>query len=110
MKARRLNARRIKIGNGFRIALRKLDPDLQKDVLEAVRKFRERSAENSLQPEKKTGLKGVWAFRVNSAVRVFYVQHRDGQGAYSDLFHVGPHNDYRAVVNKRPPAGSTSHH
>jgi mRNA-degrading endonuclease RelE of RelBE toxin-antitoxin system len=95
------------LGDGFKRALQKLDPNLQKDVQDAVRKFRERSAENSLRPEKKSGLKGTWAFRVNSAVRVFYVQRRDDESAYSDLFHVGPHNDYRTAINKQPPAPAT---
>lgn len=98
------NARRLVLGDGFGAAFRKLDPDLQKDVREAVGKFRDRSAENSLRPEKKSGLKGIWAFRVNSGVRVFYFQRRDGKGAYSDLFHVGPHDDYRTIANKKPSA------
>src|ERR1700756_397394 len=102
-KAKRsLGPRRLRLGDGFRIALRKLDPNLQEEVREAVRKFRDRSAENSLQLEKKSGLKGVWAFRVNLPIRVFYVQRRDTVGSYSDLFHVGPHDDYRTILNKRP--------
>jgi hypothetical protein len=30
------------------------------------------------------------------------VQRRDKDGAFSDLFHVGPHDDYRTILNKKP--------
>jgi hypothetical protein len=103
MKAKRPPTdRRLALGDGFKAAFRKLDPALQEETLEAIRKFRNRSAESSLQPEKKSGLKGIWAFRVNQAIRVFYVQRQNANGAYSELFHVGPHDDYRTILNKKP--------
>ena len=96
------SSRRITLGDGFQTAFRKLSPDIQEAVLISVRQFRERSAENSLRPEKKAGLKGVWAFRVNLGVRVFYIQRRDNIGIYSHLFHVCPHDDYREIASKHP--------
>jgi mRNA-degrading endonuclease RelE of RelBE toxin-antitoxin system len=105
-----MNARRIYLAPGFGSALRKLEPDVQELVKEAVRKFRDRSAESSLQPEKKSGLKGIWAFRVNLAIRVFYVQRRDKTGTYNELFHVGSHDDYRTVINKKPKMGRSQTH
>jgi len=74
---------------------------LRGQTIEAVKQFIDRTAENSLQPERKTGLQGIWASRVTSGVRVFYVQKKDAEGAYSELFHVGPHDDYRTVTRKR---------
>jgi len=66
-----------------------------------VKRFVERTAENSLQPERKQGLAGIWAFRVTSSIRVFYEQKSDADGAYSELFHVGPHDDYRTISRRR---------
>src|SRR3954447_5131331 len=100
-----MNTRRISFAPGFGSALRKLEPDVQESVKESVRNFRNRSAENALLPEKKAGLKGIWAFRVTTAIRVFYVQRKDSAGSYSEIFYVGLHNDYRTVINKKPPAG-----
>ena len=97
-----MKPRRVKTAPGFENALRKLPRELQDQVIEAVTRFRNRDAERSLQPQRKAGLRGIWAFRVTSGVRVFYVQNRDSEGAYSELFHVGPHDDYRTISRRRP--------
>jgi len=96
-----MKPRRVKTAPGFDKALRDLSPNLRDQTIEAVKRFIDRSAERSLQPERKTGLQGIWAFRVTSGVRVFYVQKKDTEGAYSELFHVGPHDDYRTVTRRR---------
>ena|SRR5271155_3097300 len=96
-----MKPRRVKTAPGFEKALRDLTPNLRVETIEAVRRFITRTAERSLQPERKAGLQGIWAFRVSSGVRVFYVQKKDAQGTFSELFHVGPHDDYRIVTRKR---------
>jgi hypothetical protein len=100
-----MKPRRIVLSGGFDRAFRELTLDLQRQVRDAIQNFRNRSAENALRPERKSGLGGIWAFRVTSGVRVFYTQLRDEHGAYSELFHVGPHDDYRTVVRRRPRRG-----
>lgn len=95
-----MKPRRVKTAPGFDKALRELPADLRNQTIEAVRRFIDRSAEHSLRPERKQGLPGIWAFRVTSGVRVFYSQKRDTDGAYSELFHVGPHDDYRTVSRR----------
>jgi mRNA-degrading endonuclease RelE of RelBE toxin-antitoxin system len=97
-----MKPRRVKTAPGFDKALRELPPNLREQTIEAVKRFIDRTGERSLQPERKKGLKGIWAFRVTSGVRVFYVQKKDAEGAYSELFHVGPHDDYRTVSRKSP--------
>jgi hypothetical protein len=63
----------------------------------------ERSNENALRVERKSGLEGVWAFRVDRGIRVFFVLGKDRQGrTINRLFHVGAHDDYRTVARKRP--------
>ena len=96
-----MRPRRVKTAPGFNKALRDLTPNLRDQTIEAVARFINRSSERSLQPERKRGLQGIWAFRVTSSVRVFYVQKRDAEGAYSELFHVGPHDDYRTISRRR---------
>jgi hypothetical protein len=96
-----MKPRRILFAAGFDKAFRDLTPGLQRQVREAIRDFRSRSAENALRPERKQGLHGIWAFRVTSGVRVFYSQKKDADGTYSELFHVGPHDDYRIVGRRR---------
>ena len=97
-----MKPRRVKTAPGFDKALRELPPNLREQTIEAVKRFIDRTGERSLQPERKKGLQGIWAFRVTSGVRVFYVQKKDAEGAYSELFHVGPHDDYRTVSRKSP--------
>jgi hypothetical protein len=97
-----MNPRRVVFTSGFDAAFRNLGRELQRQVREAIHHFRERTRENALRPERKAGLSGVWAFRVTSAVRVFYIQERDEHGAYSLLFHVGQHDDYRTIARHRP--------
>jgi hypothetical protein len=66
-----------------------------------VKRFIDRTTEHALLPERKKGLQGIWAFRVTRDVRVFYVQKKDAAGTYSELFHVGPHDEYRTVGRKK---------
>src|SRR2546421_4418613 len=96
-----MKPRRVKTAPGFEKALRDLPLNLRGQTIEAVKRIIDRTAEHSLQPERKSGLQGIRAFRVTSGLRVFYVQKKDADGAYSELFHVGPHDDYRTVARKR---------
>jgi hypothetical protein len=66
-----MNPRRVKTAPGFDKALRDLPPNLQEQTIQAVKQFIERTTEHSLRPERKSGLPGVWAFRVTTGVRVF---------------------------------------
>ena len=95
--------RRIEFLPSFRTAHGTLTPKLQNATTAAVRHFVDRTSENALKVEKKSGLQGVWAFRVDRGIRVFFVQAKDPQGrTISRLFHVGEHDDYRTVTRKRP--------
>jgi hypothetical protein len=95
----------VRYSASFNKALRDCPPELQRQIIEAIGYFIRRFAENALRPERKQGLTGIWAFRVTSGVRVFYTQEKDGHGTYSELFHVGPHDDYRKVDRRRPSRG-----
>ncbi len=97
-----MKPRRVRYAGGFAGALRSCTPDLQQQTIEAIQQFITRTAEHALRPERKSGLHGIWAFRVTSGIRVFYLQERDKEGSYSLLFHVGPHDDYRTVERRRP--------
>ena len=99
-----MRPRRISFAPGFDRSLRKLSQEDRERAIEAVRHFIDRTAENSLRTEKKQGLKGIWAFRVTDSIRAFYVQSRDGEGVYSELFYVGQHDEYRAIQRKKPSA------
>ena len=96
-----MRPRRVKTAPGFDKALRDLPANPRNQTIEAVKRFIDRTGERSLQPERKRGLPGIWAFRVTSGVRVFYVQKKDAEGVYSELFHVGPHDDYRTISRRR---------
>jgi hypothetical protein len=72
-----MKPRRVKTAPGFDKALPDLPANLRGQTIEAVKRFVDRTSERSLQPERKAGLQGVWAFRVTSGVRVFYVQKKD---------------------------------
>jgi hypothetical protein len=98
-----VNPRRIVAAASFGNALRDFPPDQQDGIRDSVQKFRDRTAENAIRNEVKTGL-SCWAFRVPSVagVRVFHVPRTDANGRYSLLFHVGPHDDYRTVKRKIP--------
>jgi hypothetical protein len=97
-----MKPRRVRYVENFNRSLQALPSDIQQQVIEAITSFINRSAENAVRPERKSGLGGVWAFRVTSGVRVFYVQGKDQQGTYSELFHVGPHDNYRTIERRRP--------
>jgi mRNA-degrading endonuclease RelE of RelBE toxin-antitoxin system len=96
-----MRPRRVRYASGFQKALRDCPPELQAQIIRAVEQFINRTAENSLRPERKQGLDGIWAFRVTGGVRVFYRQAKDAQGTYSELVHVGPHDDYRTISRRR---------
>jgi hypothetical protein len=96
-----MRPRRVRYAPGFQKALRTYPPELQTQVIRAVEQFTNRTAKNSLRPERKQGLEEMWAFRVNSGVRVFYRQAKDDKGTYSELIHVGPHDDYRTIGRRR---------
>jgi hypothetical protein len=98
-----MNPRRVQFTNTFQNALNSCSSELRARVVEAVAAFINRSTENALRPERKSGLGGIWAFRVSGAVRVFYTQEKDKAGAYSLIFHGGPHDDYRTIERRRPP-------
>jgi hypothetical protein len=95
--------RRIVAAASFGEAVGRFPPEQQNRIKDAVRKFRDRSAENALRIEHKSGLH-CWAFRVPgvSGARAFYVQRADEKGRYALLFHVGPHDDYYTVKRKVP--------
>lgn len=99
-----MKSKRVKYAPGFDRSLRKLSPEDRERVIAAIREFINRTAEHSLRPERKKGLPGIWAFRVTDSIRAFYTQKRDKEGAYSEIFHVGPHDDYRTVKQRKPAA------
>jgi mRNA-degrading endonuclease RelE of RelBE toxin-antitoxin system len=76
-----MRPRRVRYTPDFQKALRNLPPELQTQVIRVVDHFINRTAENSLRPERKQGLDGILAFRVTTGVRVFYQQAKDDKGA-----------------------------
>jgi mRNA-degrading endonuclease RelE of RelBE toxin-antitoxin system len=101
-----MKARRVRFAPGFDRSLRKLSStEDQERAISAIRQFIERSAENALQPEKKKGLKDIRTFRVTDSIRIFYVLKRNAEGAYSELFFVGRHDEYRTIKRKKPRMG-----
>jgi hypothetical protein len=97
-----MERRRVIAEKSFVDALGRLTPEEQDATREAVRHFRDRSNENALRPERKSGLKGIWAFRVSSGIRVFYEVVKDDAGqTMNRLLHVGRHDDYRTVKRKK---------
>jgi len=98
-----MEPRRVVILPSFAASYRVLPSPIQNAVDEAVRRFIDRTNENALKVEKKSGLEGVWAFRIDRGVRAFFVQTKDARGrTINRLFHVGEHDDYRTVTRKRP--------
>jgi hypothetical protein len=97
-----MRPRRVRFERAFREVLRALPPELQEATREAVGAFIDRSREHALRPERRSGLQGIWTFRVTQAVRVFYMQDTDEEGRVSVLFHVGRHDDYRTIIRRRP--------
>jgi hypothetical protein len=96
-----LRPRRIKLTEGFHKAFRSLRAEEDRDaVIRAIQHFIDRSAEHALRVERKVGLE-IWAFRVTRGMRAFFVPKSDEQGRYDEIFHVGPHDEYRTVKRKR---------
>ena len=95
-----MRPRRFVISPGFDRALRRLTAAERIATQEAVRHFRDRTAENALRIERKSGLLGIWAFRVNNDLRVFFLQRTSSDGRYAELLHVGHHDDYRTIKRK----------
>lgn len=81
----------------FEEAYKGLPADIQQRVADALVHFSERSAENSLRPEQKHGFDNVWSIRITKGYRAFYQKIRDPDGAIFCMFHVGHHDDYRAL-------------
>lgn len=81
----------------FAAACESLDPKIQEQVVKALAYFSDHTADNSLRIQMKHGLENVWGFRVTKGYRVFYKKLRDKDGAVYCLFHVGHHDDYRAL-------------
>ena len=71
-------------------------------VQRAVRHFLERTNENALQVERKSGLEGIWAFRVTQGQRMFFLVRKEAGQTINLLFHYGRHDDYRTVKERRP--------
>lgn len=97
-----MKPRRVRYTAAFTRSYLKLSPEIQRAVDDAIRAFIDRSREHALQPERKAGLKGIWTFRADLGLRVFYTQERDSAGRLSELFHVGRHDDYRTIRRSRP--------
>jgi mRNA-degrading endonuclease RelE of RelBE toxin-antitoxin system len=96
-----MRPRRVRFTASFNRSYRKLPVEVRHKVDEAVSAFIDRSHENALRPERKSGLQGIWTFRVDRGVRVFYTQEQDADGLISELFHVGRYNDYRTITRRR---------
>ena len=95
-----MNPRRVRLVPSFEAAFRKLPRELQNATREAILAFCERNRAHALRPELLKGLVGIWSFRVDRGLRVFYPQERDADGRVHVLFHVGPHDDYRTIARK----------
>ena len=93
--------RRARSTRAFERSYLKFPPETQLIIRAAVEGFINRSRENALQPGRKSELKGIWAFRVDRDIRVFYTQERDTEGTICELFHVGRHDDYRTITRRR---------
>jgi mRNA-degrading endonuclease RelE of RelBE toxin-antitoxin system len=96
-----MRPRRVSFTPAFERSYLKLPPETRRMIAAAVDAFIGRSRENALRPELKSGLKGIWTFRVDLGLRVFYTQERDAEGRISELFHVGRHDDYRTIMRGR---------
>ncbi len=92
-----MQARRVEILPSFEAAYDALAPDIQERTRDALVHFAERSADNSLRPELKNGFDNVWSIRITKGYRAFYKKLRDSEGAIFCMFHVGHHDDYRAL-------------
>jgi len=92
-----MQARRLEILPSFEAAVEDLAPDVRLRVAEALMHFTDHSADNSLRPELKNGFDNVWSIRITKGYRAFYKKLRDSEGAIYLMFHVGHHDDYRAL-------------
>jgi mRNA-degrading endonuclease RelE of RelBE toxin-antitoxin system len=96
-----MSPRRVRFAAGFNRSYQRLPAATQRMTEEAVAAFIDRSREHALRPERKAGLRGIWTFRVDLDLRVFYTQERDADGRrVSELFHVGKHDDYRLISRR----------
>jgi hypothetical protein len=93
--------RRVRHTRAFERSYLKFPPETRLIIDAAVEAFAKRSRENALQPGPKSGLEGIWTFRVDRDIRVFYTQERDAEGRISELFHVGRHDEYRTITRRR---------
>jgi len=98
-----MEPRRIKILPSFEAAYRRLPAKIQDAANAAIRHFVDRSNENALRVERKSGLRGIWSFRVDRGTRAFFTQGKDAAGkTINRLFHIGEHDDYRTVTRRKP--------
>lgn len=92
-----MQPRRLELLPSFVAAVDELAPDLGQRVTEALVHFTDRTADNALSPELKNGFDNVWSIRISKGYRAFYKKLRDPEGAIYRMFHVGHHDDYRAL-------------
>jgi hypothetical protein len=96
-----MRPRRIRFASAFERSYLNFPDETRRMIDAAVAAFIDRSRENALRPERKSGLEGIWTFRVDLGIRVFYTQERDAEGRISELFHVGRHDEYRTITRRR---------
>ena len=96
-----MRPRRVRYPSSFDRSYLKFPDETRQMIAAAVDAFVDRSREHALRPERKSGLEGIWTFRVGLGIRVFYTQERDVEGRISELFHVGRHDEYRTITRRR---------
>jgi len=104
-----MQPRRVEILPSFEEAYQSLPPDIQERVQDALAHFSDRSADNSLRPELKNGFDNVWSIRISKGYRAFYKKLRDSEGAIYGMFHVGHHDDYRALKKLSSKVSISAH-
>lgn len=104
-----MQLRRVEILPSFEEAYQSLPSDIQERVRDALTHFSDRSADNSLRPELKNGFDNVWSIRISKGYRAFYKKLRDSEGAIYGMFHVGHHDDYRALKKLSSKVSISAH-
>jgi mRNA-degrading endonuclease RelE of RelBE toxin-antitoxin system len=96
-----MKRRRVRFSPAFERSYLKFPAEARQVIDAAIAAFIDRIREHALRPERKSGLEGIWTFRVDRGIRVFYTQERDAEGRISELFHVGRHDEYRTITRRR---------
>lgn len=104
-----MQPRKVEILPSFEAAYDALPQDVQERTQDALVHFSERTADNSLRPELKNGFDNVWSIRITKGYRAFYKKLRDSEGAIFCMFHVGHHDDYRALKKLSARISVTAH-